>query len=155
MALTVLSDRQSSVTVLHELFSDIDGDQAKALTLPSGFGDCAILHVGVWVAAVATMRANPEIAGPSLILLTPGATANLDPVGEARWVQFSATAVQASVEPYRPVYWQQQEELGMYFAEVDTNATPTADLRVFIRVRRLRDLSPGERQLYLRGMFGF
>lgn len=153
MVFSVLSERQASVSVLLATEATLDGDSTFSHALPSGFGDCAILGTMVQINSIATLVADVQYLGVKVRLLVPS-NAEADYVGAAYFVPGISTGVEAAFDVIRPVYWRSEENLNVHFREVDSNASPTATLRWLVRVRRLRDLSHGERQLYLRGMLG-
>lgn len=138
-ALTVLSDRMAAQTVLQGVTADANGDQNIAYSLPTGFGDCLLLECFVQITQVATLMANPQINGPQITIVVESVQNN-DFVGTAYWVMVGALAMSCHIKPDQPVVWKSQECLALVFAEVDTNASPTADIRVLARVRRLRQI---------------
>lgn len=154
MVFAVRSERQASIATLIASNANIDGDQGITHGLPGGFGDLAILGIAVRIHNIATMVADPTILGVAVQLVDAGGTVPQDVLVTKGWEQVSASRLYVAYEFEVPIYMRESEQLVFNFSEVDTNATPTADFDGIIRVRRLRDLSHGERQLYLRGMLG-
>lgn len=141
MTFAVVSERAGAIVVLLDSsLTNVDGDTNTTLSLPPGFGDCFVLGAFVRGTAIATMVANPELVGPALRIEAAGNTGHADLLGEGRWNKISATRLLASVVPWGAVYMGGQEVLDVSWAEVDTNAVPTVDFEVMLRVRRLRDV---------------
>lgn len=124
-------------TILQDTASiNIDADQIWFQDLPTDFGDCLLLECQVMVFGIATILASVQTFGPLIYLDLPGL--KVDPVGTAFWVTNQANGVSALVQPDTPVLWKQGEAIIIRFEEIDTNASPTADLEVYVRVQRLR-----------------
>lgn len=129
--------------------SNVDGDQALTFTLPPGFGDCALMECSASVATIATVVANPELLGVTFQLTSPEDVPQ-DIVFNGRWVKRRVDQLSVWAAPDQVQFWREHEELKMLFAEIDTNATPTADVVVYIKVKRLRPLlTMGPREFHL------
>lgn len=120
--------------------TNVDGDAAIAVELPAGLGDCLITAFQIDISAIATMKANPELTGPVVIVAATVAGANQDIVCAPRWRQCSPTRVIATAESVPEVLWRTTETVYINFAEIDTNATAAADANIFFKVRRLRGM---------------
>lgn len=140
MAFVIRSVRALEQVVLAQQTVNIDGDQSISAVLPAGFGDCLVLAVGGFVSSIATMQTNPELRGVAVTVEDAVSTV-LQPLGAERWVQNSPTGLMLTlIDPDQAVLMLGDEHLQFYFAEVDTNVSPTADVTFFALVRRLRQL---------------
>lgn len=143
IALVAYSDRAAEQVTLRATKADLNGDQGEFFTLPSGFGDCLIIDASVKITAIATFMANPELAGPFIQLFDSEAAASpRDIAFSKRWIRYNATALGAYLTPDQLQMWKGDEAIRLDFMEVDTNAAPTADLELMIKVRRIRQTGP-------------
>lgn len=103
------------------------------------------------VTTIATILAAATEYGPILTLLSVGSTvADLPFCG--KWQRRLTDGVQAWLSPDQVQFWKEGEVLQVVFEEIDTNATPTADLGVYVKVRRLRpalDRTEEEKHFFL------
>lgn len=144
MTFNALSPRAAEQWVLDDSsLANIDGDIATGINMPASFGDCLLLDAMVTVSNIATMRAAPMDAGVRLTIQTPAGTI-IDYIGVARWHQVGATRLCAYFDPMQIRYIRAEEQIAIFFEEVDTNATPTADLAIHLRVRRIRESPSGQ-----------
>lgn len=142
MTFALLSPRAAEQFILVDTsISNIGVPVASSLALPSGWGDSLLLDAHVLVNQIATMMTNPELSGVSIrIVDAQGSSA--DYLGTGRWHQTATDVLQATIDPDQVRYLRGDEQIRVEFAEVDVNATPTADVFVFIRVRRIRQTGP-------------
>lgn len=150
MTFTVLSPRAADQFVLlDQSVTDLGVAAASQLAMPPGWGDSLLLDAHVVVTPIATMMANPELSGVCVRIVAAGGTTNADYLGCSRWIRTSSVTLQANVDPDQVRYLRGDELVMVELDEVDTNVAPTADLFVFLRVRRLRqdapDRGPGDR----------
>lgn len=143
VAATQVVDRAFQEASIRWAVANIDGTQALYLGLPSGFGDCALLEVSAQVNAIDVIATDFEVNGAAFGLFDGDATGiPIDSQFSARWVKIIGTAndlaVHLQAAPDQVQWWREQEVLRITFAEIDTDATPTADLTVIAKVRRLR-----------------
>lgn len=128
-------------------FTNIDGDFVLHISPPAGFGDCAIMEVGLYAGPLATTLASPELYGGIVKILNPSGSTNVDILGVYNWTRGVPVLgyVGAYVSPDPLVLWRQGEILAIEGQEVDTNATPTVDFAVFAKVVRVRSVesAPG------------
>lgn len=141
--LTIQSDRFSGRALLVGTVANLDGDQGLDFEQPSNFGDCLLESCRISVTPFATVAASLFELGVSFGIVHTLPLDLADIVGVAKWHLISGTfaaptSATAYVEPMRSVLWRTGESLRIAFAEVDTNAVPTADLTVQVRVNRLR-----------------
>lgn len=149
MTFRVQSPRAADQFILvDDSLQNLGAPVANALGMPPGWGDSLLLDVELVLLNVATMMANPELSGVFVGIHDPS-TATADYLGVSRWYQTGPTTVHANIDPDQVRYLRADEAIWVEFAEVDTNVAPTADLFVFIRVRRIRqdapDRGPGDR----------
>lgn len=142
-AATQVVDRAFNEASIRWAVANIDGDQALYLGLPSGFGDCALLEVSANVTAIDVIQALYESSGPMFGIFDGDTTAiPVDSQFCGRWQLHVSGAnnlgVAAHASPDQVQWWREQEVLRIQFPEIDTDATPTADLTVIAKVRRLR-----------------
>lgn len=141
--LTIQSDRFSGRALLIATASNLDGDQGLDFEQPSNFGDCLLEAVRISASSFATVAASLFELGVSFGIVHTLPLDLADIVGVAEWQLISGTfaaptSATAYVEPMRSVLWRTGESLRIAFAEIDTNASPTVDLTVQVRVNRLR-----------------
>lgn len=142
MVFVIRSERGLGQSILSVDYANVDNDDTLRDGLPPGFGDCVITEVFVTVKDAATLAAGYESEGPMVqVEISSGV---VDFVGTSRWVQVVGTTaatqggVAAHIRPDEPVFWHEGEELRVDYPEIDTNATPTADVTILVRVQRLR-----------------
>lgn len=138
MTYAVTSERLRT-SVLQESTLNLDGDQSILSALPTNFGDVVVYKALVDVSNIATLIANPELLGPSLFVYSPSDSATGQFVGQGKWTERYTDVLSAVIEPYYPVYMRDFEKTNVTFVEVDSNAVPTADLKITLIVRRLRN----------------
>lgn len=141
--MTLQSDRMLGRALLTLDITDVDGDLAQSCELPNNFGDALLEMVRVSASSFATVAATPHLLGVTAVIAHTAPVDRSDIVGQSNWIAIAgtaaaATAVAASIEPYRPVLWRVGESLRISAAELDTNAAPTVDYVVQARVTRLR-----------------
>lgn len=137
MVFSVVSERQSPVATLVYQQANVDGDVNVLNAMPAGFGDCLVEDVMVLVNGIATVVADPFNLGVRAVAWD--GINIVDHGGTARWVQVSATSVTARVWPEQPFLLRSGDSLIVSYSEVDTNASPTGDLTITVKARRLRD----------------
>lgn len=137
----VLSERWLDEVLIVAEKANVDGEQDDGFAAPDGVGDLAIMEWSCVFASIATLMANPETAGVSSYIVSPGSSSVVDAAGGARFLRdATATRLFAFVQPDALVLWRQGELFGFNSPEVDTNATPTADLFVRIKCVRVRPI---------------
>jgi hypothetical protein len=138
-AMTNVGERPAGTSIVYGTATDINNDQALNYELPLGFPDCLILELILQISSIATMMVTPEFHGPVIWVVSTIDGGVRDLLGTERWVRSltPSTGLVAHLKPDQPALLRRTESLQLVFAEVDTNATPTADLNVYVRVRRL------------------
>lgn len=143
--LTAWSDRWRDQVILRGTVANLDGVNLLDFTLPEGFGDCLLLEVLVYVDAIDVLGAAGDNEGPRVTLYDAAGAADRDFVGVPRWTLLddtaNALAIGAHAVPDEIVYWKENERLRIYSGEIDTDATPTADMIVMARVQRTRGIA--------------
>lgn len=128
--------------MLRGTVANLDGVNLLDFTLPAGFGDCLLLEVLVYVDAIDVLGAAGDSEGPRVTLYDAAGAADRDFIGVPRWTTIddtaNALAIGAHAVPDEIVFWKAEEALRVYTGELDTDATPTADMIVYCRVQRLR-----------------
>lgn len=130
---------RSEVTILGTL-DNLDGDRADGLALPVGFGDCILRDVQVRVSDITTLVTLSDVHGCGLVLVDANGEFKA-PVGVEFWKQVYGGATTKQVQaffPVRDIIWYSGEHLRILFEEIDSNASPTADLAVICRAIRIR-----------------
>lgn len=143
IALAIHSERWLDEVVLSATKANIDSDQGDAWVLPPGVGHCAIMEVMVEVSGIATVRTAVEDAGIRGLIINAAGDIAVDFIGNAPWrlvngAPAGAGWVNAYISPDPLVEWKEGEKLELFFPEIDVNATPTGDLRVYVKVVRVR-----------------
>lgn len=144
MATTVLStvsERAGQVT-LSTTVSNITSvaDWSESFQLPTGFGDCFIMGLTIFVGGIQTVVAAGDMRGPAIFLVT---NTSKDFVGDMPpWRRMSVAAIISQHECTRPVLWRSEELLNMQAFSEDTGAGNTSDVSCIVRVSRMRNQTP-------------
>lgn len=134
----IRSERLGEVVLLGSS-DDLDGAQMAALkALPAGFGDCRVMEWQAFLGPAAT-AATPTLMGLSLSIVDSNSL-RTDFLGAQPFLFVGPSSYTCWRELYAPVLWRATEKMFLEFSELDTNAAPTMDLRLFVRVQRLRNL---------------
>lgn len=143
IAMTVAAERWLDEVVLVGSATNVDGVIADQYTLPAGLGDVAIMWLEFTAAAIDVAATITSVSVLARIVSPDGAT-TVDIVGngELRLINQTANALgmTATVDPDALVLWRQDEKLALFTAELDTDATPTADTQLRVKVVRVRPL---------------
>lgn len=145
--------RWLDTVIVRGSLSNIDGEQANTLALPADLGNVAIMDILLTVSQIDVVLANPELYGVSAFIMSAGGAIPVDFVGSARFQRTQTTAnsieVDAHIEPDHLIEWKEGELLYIFWPELDTDATPTADATVYVRVAKVpaKDRSTGPIQL--------
>lgn len=137
---TVVSARLRSEATILGTLDNLDGDRADGIRLPVGFGDVILRDVQVRISDITTLATLSDVHGCGLVLVDANGEFKA-PVGVEFWKQVYGGATTKQVQaffPVRDIIWYSGELLRILFEEVDTDATPTADLAVICRVIRIR-----------------
>lgn len=135
------SDRAANQSVLSADDTNVDGALNTIISLPVGFGDVLVLNAQVQAVNIATLFTIAD-QGVHWQLLDSAAGLARDFLGSSPWLKKGALALTSYIDPDQLVVWRETEQLQLQADEIDTNATPTADVVVLIRVRRLRQDPP-------------
>lgn len=148
MALAAKSDRYGDVVVLATSGLNVGSSQSQLHELPPGFGDCLVLEACLTMQTVATPNVGTDLGVAILVVraATGAYDSGIDFVGSGRAVRAADELVtgvfQAVVQPDGPVLLKQDEFLWARWAEFDTNAVPTGDWELLVKVQRLRTPAP-------------
>lgn len=120
----------------------------ESFTSPPGVGDLAIMEVGATAFALATINPAAKLGSWLDIRSADGATV-VDILGTAEWLTVTSDEMRAYWSPDPLVLWRQNEIITITGPELDTNASPTGDLRLFVKAVRVRPVegAPGPIQL--------
>lgn len=141
MAFTRYSDRPAGQVIFLASAVNIDGDQALQNAMPSGTGPVLVLEVIVDISGIATMMTTPELHGPYVRSRSSDATTIRDFMGIEPWIRVNVDQLCARVHGDQPLYLDQGDLLEVRFEEVDTNASPGADINIFARCRLVQGSS--------------
>lgn len=147
--LVLKSDRYLNTAVLLGDAANTDGDTDWLLTVPAGVGDCLVLELAVFgFPAFATLATTPFQFGIFAGIVGVSDTSFVDLIGTAMqpgaWSPYAGTVaaptgiVSQTLKPDSGVLCKDGERIRILFPEFDTNAAPTADWQVIIKVQRLR-----------------
>lgn len=135
MVFTRYSDRPAGQVIFLASAVNIDNDQALQNAMPVGTGAVMVLEVIVDITSIATMMTTPELYGPYVRSRSSDATTIRDFIGIERWTRVNTDQLCVRVAGDQPLYLDQGDLLEVRFEEVDTNASPTADINIFARCR--------------------
>jgi len=139
---TLLSERWLDEIVIIATKTDIDAVQADEILLPAGLGDVAIMCIDVRIQTIDVLTTTTPLGVHAYITAgdNSGGVLDIAGVGEFLVTQNGANALAlgAFIDPDALVLWRQHERLQLVYGEIDTDATPTADLRARIRAVRVR-----------------
>lgn len=140
-AITIRANRAADQAIYEQRTTDMDGDQNLILALPAGEPPCLVLEIQMDVLTFATMAVTPyEFGAEGFIIDVAGNP--VDFLGVGKWYPIAGTLAAESrmalwLRPDQPALWRVGERLQLLHPELDTNAAPTLDREVYIRVRRL------------------
>lgn len=139
-ALTTVSERAGQ-TVLSAQVVNVDSatNWVESWTLPTGFGDCFIMAVTLIASSLETIVAAGAMRGPTGFIFQPNSSTVNDIVALGEWRRQSSIIVGSQIECVRPVLWRAEEVFMMQTASEDTGAADTSDIRLVVRVARLRN----------------
>lgn len=138
---TALSDRAAEQVIVVGSVENTDGENAHSGSLPVGFGDCLILEGQASIDGNATLVA-PTLMGARVSLVDAAGTV-INPIDVPPIYQTGTVRCAFHFKPDQVVYWKQGELLQVVFPELDSNATPTGDMSIWVTVRRIRQVSMG------------
>lgn len=98
------------------------------------------MEASVKLEQVATMMTTPELNGPVLQLVTPAGVGSDVAFGDRWYIGPATLGLFVRCGPDQVQFWKEGEALQVRWAEVDTDASPTVDLVLCVKVRRLRPL---------------
>lgn len=144
---TQISDRYSDETVLVAGADNIDANNSLAITVSqlAGFGDCLIMEMQLWESPITGLPSTTNIVdwrgAAGYVIDVNAVVVDILGVGKTMLADTDAGAINAvaRLAPDQPVMWRQVERLFIDWAANETDAGDAADLRVFIRVKRLRN----------------
>lgn len=140
--MVIASERWLDEVILFASRANVDGVQSESYTLPDASGDFAIMSINYRVQQIDVLSAVAR-TGVTAQIIAPN-TGVLDLVGVAEFFTIDGTAnalqVEASIDADALCLWRQGELLQILHAELDTDATPTADVQVRVKAVRVRDV---------------
>lgn len=141
-AMTVLAERWLDEMILQGSVDNIDGEIADTWTVPTVLGDVAIMEIMAYVSPLATAMANPELKGVRFTVTDSVGTVK-DIIGVGRWSNTGTARLSTYVSPDPLVLLRADDSINVLFDEVDTNVTPTADFRMWVKCVRLTPTARG------------
>lgn len=115
-----------------------DGETSVSFALPAGLGDCYVLDLAVWVANTATLATLDGSQG-ALGRIVDANGLGIDFIGVGPIRSIGATHAAFQITPDAPVLWKEGESLNLKCMELDTNASPTGDWLIYVRVQPTRE----------------
>lgn len=142
--LTLTGERWLDQVVLSASVADVAGAAlSESFLLPAGLGDVAIMSLHARVDNIDVIATLTNLAAAATIV-TPDASTVVERLGPAKWYETQNAAndleAQCTWDPDALVLWRQGEILNVTSSELDTDATPTADLRIFVKAVRVRPI---------------
>lgn len=140
-----VSDRYSDEAFLAAGIDNLDNtDTELVISQIAGFGDCLILEAMVVQVAIATWIvpvADRDWHTTMYVVDTNSVVIDFIGVGKLGSSQTTAAGGRLSgvVKPDQPVMWHQGERIFVEYPVTDSDATDVSDLRVWFRVKRLRN----------------
>lgn len=145
--LSILSERWLDEVVLFGSIDNVGGaDMNESFILPAGIGDLAFMEGIVQGITQATAIALSTVPAVHMDVLSSDGATIVDIMGVFRWYQEYSTNVAAYISPDPLVLVRQSERIRILSPEIDSNVSPTADLRLvlkFVRVRPLEGTATG------------
>lgn len=142
---TLLAERWlDEVIVLCSIDNTVGAQIAENFTLPAGIGDVAILSVLARAVNIATVPgAATAPRGAEIVVVSQDGSTTADVVGVAEWLAVGGSLAafdqfSAHVDPEALCLWRQGEQLRISSPEMDVNAAPTGDLRLFVKCVRVK-----------------
>lgn len=141
--LAIISERAGQTTLSGQVLNlDSATTLVEAYSLPAGFGDCFVMGTTLVWSSLETVVAAGSMRGPIGFIFQPGSSTVNDFVELGEWRRQAATIVGAQKECIRPVLWRAEETFMIQAFGEDTGAADTSDLRLLVRVARLRNQTP-------------
>lgn len=139
--MTLVSERWLDEIVLLGVKSDIDAAQNDIWFAPLGIGDLAIMSLQVRVQTVDVLSTTVRLGVEAYVVTKGGGNPVVDLLGcEPFNVVENTTnslSVAAYIDPSALALFRQTEGILVTFGEIDTDATPTADLRIRVKCVRI------------------
>lgn len=136
--LTMVSERWLDEVVLQGQITDADGERNDNYILPAGLGDVALMELMVDTGPLATVAPGFDLMGVRATIV--GQSFNNDIIGVERWTKIGASILSLYISPDPLVLWRQTEPLQLQHPEMDTNAAPTGEIVVRVKVVRVRPI---------------
>lgn len=118
---------------------------SEEFSVPVALGDLAIMSVSVGVELVTTVpAASTSVRGVRVTVTSSDGASVVDVVGSAEFLQVNDGAVtigyDAFVDPQALCLLRNNERVRVTAPEMDSNASPTGDLRIRVKAVRVRPL---------------
>lgn len=134
------------VLLLGSINDVLGATMTENFSLPAGLGDVAIMSLLVRGTNIATVPGAATAArGCEAVIVSPDQATIVDYVGTSEWMARGGTlaafdSFSVSLDPDALTLWRQAELLVISSPEMDVNAAPTGDLRVYAKVVRVRPI---------------
>jgi len=136
--LALRSERWNDIVFLSKSVANVGADSADSFVPPSGIGDIAIMEVQVAVTTAATMVASINDWGLEGFIINAAGDTFVDLIGTGRWAKQGASSACAYLSPDPLVLCRQGEKIYLAIPEIDTNASPTGDIAVYVKAVRVQ-----------------
>lgn len=117
------------------------GNHSETFSLPTGFGDCTLWQIGVLFTNGEVAMTAVADAGIAAYIYDLAALTERDIVGAERFIKiFDGAGTSAWIVSFNPpeaLLWRFSERLALHFPSPDTDATPTIDMQLRVRVGRM------------------
>lgn len=137
--MTLLSERWLDEVVLLGNLTNMDGDQDNEFVPPAGLGDLAIMELLYFVLNIATILGSFHLYNLRGMVVNAAGSA-VDIIGQHEFYQTGISNLRLTtyLSPDPLVWLKEGERIQLVHAELDTNATPTADAQVYVKCVRVR-----------------
>lgn len=136
LTLALVGERWLDEIVIAVTKANIGADVADTLIIPANLGDVALMEMLIYDFAQATAVSTVELGAIAFIQSAAGN--NVDFVGTAKFHRISATASAAYFQPDPLVLIKSGEVISLSFPELDSNASPTDDMLISVKLVRVR-----------------
>lgn len=151
--LTLTAERWLDEVILTASVADVAGAAiSESFLLPAGLGDVAIMCAYARIDNIDVLVDLTNLAAAAAIVTADSSTV-VERLGPARWFETQDVAndleAQCAWDPTALVLWRQSEILNITSSEIDTDATPLGDLRIFVKAVRVRPVASAPAQVRL------
>lgn len=139
--MTLVGERAGRTVLKGSVADGAVGTHGETFILPATLGDVMLHEVNLLFNNIDVILTDVTLHGVLGYIFHVASGATLDMVDTVFWKRLysgaNALAVACNLRPTEPILWQAVERLYLAYYNPDTDATPTGDLTVFCRVRRI------------------